>query len=374
MKIRPRILIPWEKFPPFSKDRIGGVSVVLWELSRALAKRGAKIDVVVPGSEATEEIEGVRVFRGGLGWRLMRNQKLNSDDKRFLIEHDRILSIQNFSSRSLVGAVDRSLLVRQIHNVIAATTLAQALTLKPSWLERLRAASLREKFARYERKLSGTKTICVSNFLLDLMIKLDLEAKENLVRIPNGVDTNSFRPLKREKIYDIAFVGNFYWVKGLDVLLQSLRILNQRGLQLRVALAGRFTGSQSRFLLYGLGKDQSSKVRFLQVVSRTSLPELINSSKLVVIPSRYETFGMVALESIACGVPVVASRVGGLPEILNEDVSWLVSNLDGSSLAEAILSALNEERLQEDCIDKGPELAKEYHWEKIADRTLGALA
>jgi glycosyltransferase involved in cell wall biosynthesis len=369
-----RILIPWARFPPFGDRGIDGVSVVLWELTCELVKEGAKVDVLVPADNETEQsVEGVSVLGTRLGKKIIADEQLSREKRSFLDNYDCVLSIQNVAAGSLFNSVDSNRLARQIHNVISATSLKHALTLDPSLVERLKTNALRRKFRADEIKLKGSRTICASKFLMDLMMKHNLEDVGNLLKIANGVDTLSFRHKYCEKKYDVLFIGNFYWVKGLDILFQALHALNGLSIYLKVAIAGYFTKHQKLYLLALAGKQQKSKVVFLDVVQRVDLPDVINASKIVVIPSRYETFGIVALESTACGVPVVASKVGGLPEILDETTARFVPPGEPVSLANMIRSTVTDNRFEESCITNGPEKAKNYDWSVIGRKTFEAL-
>jgi D-inositol-3-phosphate glycosyltransferase len=196
------------------------------------------------------------------------------------------------------------------------------------------------------------------------------EERENLSCIPNGVDTKSFRPTGAQKEFDLLFVGNFYWVKGVDVLLAAVGRLHSQGIDAKLAVAGKFDANQRKYLTNALPPAVRANLSFLGVVERARMPELMNSARLVVVPSRYETFGMVALEAIACGVPVVATRVGGLPEVVDSSVGRLVGTPDPESLAEAIQLCLRDDELAKRCSALGPRRALGYDWSVVASQLM----
>src|SRR5439155_16616195 len=141
--------------------------------------------------------------------------------------------------------------------------------------------------------------------------------------IPLGVDLERFRPmdqeaaraelgLKDERI--ILFVGRIEPLKGVDILINAAAILDS-DVDCSVLIVGGDESSASRIEeLQGLARDLGidHRVAFVGAVDHDSLPLFYNAADICVVPSHYESFGLVAVEAMACGVPVIASRVGGL--------------------------------------------------------------
>jgi D-inositol-3-phosphate glycosyltransferase len=180
--------------------------------------------------------------------------------------------------------------------------------------------------------------------------ELDLPASVPTVVINMGVDRSVFTPAAGEGARaDLGwpdgakvalFAGNLIERKGVDVLVAAFADLHARGLCDRLAIAG--DGPQ-RELLYAqaaaLGVGEA--VEFLGAVEAATLAQLMRSADVFVLPSRDEPLGVVLLEAMACGTPVVASRVGGIPEIVTDGCGVLVEPGDASALAagmEAVLS------------------------------------
>lgn len=161
----------------------------------------------------------------------------------------------------------------------------------------------------------------------------------SVVRIPN-----SFRPIfdqvgegdgNRE---GVLFVGRLVDRKGVDVALSALQMLRGKGIDESLTVCGdgperERLEQKSRHL--GVSKE----VNFIGWTGRERLAELYSRSKVVIIPSRKEPFGIVALEAIASGCPVVASDVGGLPEAVGE-CGVLVEPDQPEALAEGIETVL----------------------------------
>src|SRR5206468_10956974 len=138
----------------------------------------------------------------------------------------------------------------------------------------------------------------------------------------------------------LLWVGRMEPVKGLDVLLAACRRLSDGGVNYRLYLVG--DGS----LRAGLEKETQKRglaavVTFVGVRRREQLADWYRAADLTVLPSRSEGVPNVLRESLACGTPFVASRVGGIPEIADERLSRLVPPDDPAALAEAISQALS---------------------------------
>jgi D-inositol-3-phosphate glycosyltransferase len=112
-------------------------------------------------------------------------------------------------------------------------------------------------------------------------------------------------------------------------------------------------------------------VTFLGGRAQSALPYYYSAADLVVMPSRYESFGLAALEAMACGTPVVASDVGGLSFIVkNGETGFLIPEGDEAGFAEAILKLLLDVKLREQMSAKAVAAAREYAWPAITGKIL----
>jgi glycosyltransferase involved in cell wall biosynthesis len=137
----------------------------------------------------------------------------------------------------------------------------------------------------------------------------------------------------------LLWVGRMVSVKGLDVLVQSCGILQQSGVGFHLYLVG---DGPLRSKLASQIRDQglSHDVTFVGSLPYDQLPDWYRAANVTVLPSRSEGLPNVLRESLACGTPFVASRVGSIPEIAVDGWSWLVPPDDPGALAEAIVAAL----------------------------------
>jgi len=195
----------------------------------------------------------------------------------------------------------------------------------------------------------------------------DLRARRFI--IPNAVDTSRIRPPEREPEDNIIlFVGRLVYRKGLHVLIKALQRIKGRDFKLYV-VGGGYMEIPARMLAKAYGVED--KVEFLGVVPEDVKIELYRRAKIVVVPSIFnESFGIVALEAMAAGRPVIASRVGGLEDIVvNGETGILVEPGSEEQLAEAIELLLDDEPYRRRLGANARRVVEErYSWDVVLDR------
>jgi len=142
----------------------------------------------------------------------------------------------------------------------------------------------------------------------------------------------------------VAFVGVFEDYKGIDVLLEGLKVVAARFPECWFSLAGVGSRLQwARQFVSGAGLD--SRVNFLGHISRAEVLALLDRSSLLVLPSRSEGLPRVIMEAFARGRAVVAARVGGVADLLDDHKTGiLIDPEDSSALAAAVAELLNDSR------------------------------
>jgi glycosyltransferase involved in cell wall biosynthesis len=164
----------------------------------------------------------------------------------------------------------------------------------------------------------------------------------------------------------ILFAGRQDPRKNLERLIESFAALKAAGLPHDLVLAGRDGRGTAavRAAVRRLGL--AGSVRFPGFVPTEDLAGLYNTAELFVFPSLYEGFGLPPIESMACGVPVVTSRGGAIPEVVG-DAAQLVDPTDGAALARAVLEALNNGDLRRRLAAAGLERAARFTWRRAAE-------
>lgn len=200
------------------------------------------------------------------------------------------------------------------------------------------------------------------------------EEKKKLIL--NGYDESLFKVNDKNRedvlndfnIYDapdkvVCFAGKLTHFKGVDVLLKAAKIYeNNQGNRILTLIAGNGE------LYESLNKMKASlnleEVRFLGHISQEQLVDLYNIADVSTVPSRTEPFGLVAIEALACGTPVVGTDQGGLPDFLTSEVGTLVPVEDDIALADAIIYELNHpDKAQRDQTAADYAL-KNFSWKK----------
>jgi len=194
--------------------------------------------------------------------------------------------------------------------------------------------------------------------------------EENIHVIPHGIDHSIFnrsvRPMKRWDCPTYLAFGRAGISKGIEYLVEAVPEISKAvpgsKLILMLSRKDRYSKIISKVRKLGI----MDKVIFLQPRSSASgVASVIKSCDVVVVPSLSEGFGFNAVEAQACGVPVVASNVGSLPEVVKGGI--LVEPRNPKKIAEGVIMLLKDKALRERMGTQGAEYAKRYKWETAVD-------
>jgi len=209
-----------------------------------------------------------------------------------------------------------------------------------------------------------------ADLFVESIMGSDFKAKRYV--IPGGVDSNKFTPPEKEPEDDIVlFIGRLVYRKGLHVLIKAFsRIASKRDIKLYVIGKG-YMEIPARILAKTYGVD--NKIHFLGVIPEHIKPNIYRKAKIVVVPSIFnESLGIVALEAMASGRPVIASNVGGLSElIVNGETGLLVEPGDEDSIGEAIEKLLEDKNLRLKLGNNARKIIEEkYSWDVVVDKII----
>jgi len=210
--------------------------------------------------------------------------------------------------------------------------------------------------------------------------------------IPCGVDLELFKPIpscKAQRFLGltqrnfILYVGRIDAIKGIDVLIRAMDYLNRKpprwGPDLGAIIIGgeldadsQMAGEEMQRLRKMVQRmNLQKRVAFWGAQRQDLLPYFYSATQALVLPSRYESFGMVALEAMACGTPVIASRVGGLRYTVEDEQNGLLfPEGDWRVLAECIQEVISNRSLKEKLVQAALDRVRQFSWPKIARRIL----
>ena len=200
---------------------------------------------------------------------------------------------------------------------------------------------------------------------------------ERISVIPCGVNLGLFRPIDKETARHrlglnndsiILFVGRIDPLKGIDRLLMAMTYLEKRH-SLKLIIIGGDKHSQAELeRLKELSRSLQihNSVAFLGLMDQETLPYFYSAADLCVVPSYYESFGLVALESLACGTPVVATKVGDIENIIQQGkTGFVISDNAPRQLADKLSLLLSTSRAEP--ASSVRESVTKFGWSNIAE-------
>ena len=368
----------------------GGMNVYVLQLARELAQRGISVDVFTrshdPNDPMIVELEaGARVVHLNAGPHQAAKQDLFDYIPAFLSE---LFSFQRSEGTTydlvhshywLSGRVGIPLSgMWEVPHVTTFHTLAKT---------KLRArAGERETPQRI-----ATESLIMRH--VDGMIVSTEEEKHDLTRLYGarackinvvlaGVDLELFKPTDRQDARQvlgirenkvILYVGRIEPLKGIEILLRAATLLEHTS-DTRVLIVGGSPGSDTeldRLRALAVQLEIADLVTFTGAVRQTELPRYYGAADIFVLPSHSESFGLAALEAMACGTPVIVSRVGGLKTFVDSGkTGYLVPWHHPEAFAQRLETLLANPALRDAMGEAARAKALQMGWGHVADRTL----
>jgi len=319
-------------FPP----EIGGLESHVYHLCKGLVQKGADVSIVTSSSqdgvEDREVIEGIRVYRtwlprkSPLGWTV---HAVGSTPILIqLCANADIVHGQSFQS------VIPSKVSKEINNIPMVTSWHTSHFLKLS-KRRLWRRVFREFLDSSDHNF--TASIEIADVAQSIAADASIEA------IPNGVDTEIFKPtvnqIEKEEPITLIVPRRLYEKNGVEFFIRAMPLITQ-AIGVKALIVGDGP-ERSRLENLSATLGMTPHIHFLGNRRHSEMPTLLNEADLAIFPSLMEATSVAALEAMSCGLPVAASRVGGLPELIQEDVGGLFRPRDSRSLAETVLTLLN---------------------------------
>lgn len=213
---------------------------------------------------------------------------------------------------------------------------------------------------------------------------------EKIKIIPGGVDVKNFAPIMKEKAREILnllkedfillFVGRMEWRKGVGTLINAIKLLKDKIPNIKALIVGgKIFGLRKnkddfkeyqRLLELAKSQNIQESIKFVGRVDHGRLPLYYSAGNILVIPSYYEPFGLVALEGMASKIPVIASRKGGLRFTIKDKQNGLLfETRNPLDLSEKIMEIFQSKTLAENLIKNAYEdIVKNYSWADISEK------
>ncbi|MBN8431230.1 glycosyltransferase family 4 protein [Microbulbifer salipaludis] len=385
-----------------SHPHCGGQGVYLYYLSKALVEAGHKVDVIsgqpypeldprvrlikMPGLNLYEHPHPTRALRprhllswadcyewfGKLTGAFAEPYSFGRRVAHYLRTHGSQYDVVHDNQSLCYGllAIEKQGLpvVATIHHPITRDRQL-AIDAAPDWFYRLlvrRWHSFLNMQIKVSRRLQHIVTVSTQSFN-DIVEQFGV-SPSRLKLIYNGIDTELFapQPQKAPDPWQIMTTASADQpLKGLRFLLQALALLRARHPKLKLLVVGKLReGGDTARLLQELGLQ--SAVRFVSGISNQEMVAHYTASAMVVCPSLYEGFGLPAGEAMACGVPVISSDGGALPEVVG-DAGLVVPAGDSGALARAIEQLLANDDLRASLGQAGRRRIEEtFSWQVAA--------
>ena len=379
----------------------GGMNVYVRELTRQLGRLGVHVDVFTRSQD--EHVPhilhdlgyGNRVVHVPAGPEIpLPKQQLTEYLPQF------VSSIQDFSAQKeltydlvhshywmsglVAGELKKAWQVPVVHMFHTLGLMKQRVARQPEEAEGQYRIS-----GEYEVLHLADKIVAATPAELAQLQWLYRAETDKMVVIPPGVDLSRFYPIPKDEAKEfigvspceqvLLFVGRIEPLKGIDTLIDALAILRQQGLEICLSVIGGDPDGSEQGFSIEMARLQAIRekagmqdlVAFLGKRNQDTLPYYYSAAEAVVVPSHYKSFGMVALEAMACGTPVVASQVGGLAFLVQDNKTGFTVPVDEpAALADKLAILMTDHDLRARMGAQAAEFAREYAWQNIASRML----
>jgi len=207
----------------------------------------------------------------------------------------------------------------------------------------------------------------------DMRKKMQRNCNRDISVIPNGLNLEKFENLSRDETQSkneklIIFVGRFRPEKGVKYLIEAMNIIIQHVQPVKLILVGE--GPEEEKLKQLVGQFNLGRfINFVGQIPNEKVPQYMVTAYVFVLPSLCEGFPNVLLEAMGSGLPIVATNVCGLPEIIRDgENGFLVEPKNPGQIAENVSLLLEDDELREKISKNNKEKARKYSWDSVVDR------
>ncbi len=325
-----RIVVLTNEYEP---QIIGGLGIVATKLAQRLAARGHDIIVVTRGRTAAVEermVDGVRIFR------FPANQAYYSRAARAYAKETAVYLRERIPSPHIihVHSVQADQLAHRLQAQYGCPYIYTCHSLVAS--EQSIRPAARQMELRQRRLMNGASAVVSPSRWQARMVERTLRgfrARSHV--IPNGVDGHALASPRHNRRF--LYAGRVVRSKGVAELIQAVAIVRKKGCRLRLDIRGGGRRSYLQSLQKLVHRNNLHQaVRVLGPTPHAELLRLMPEYNGVILPSRRESFGLVALEAMATGTPLVATRAGGLRDFVDHQAATVIDFPAPHAIADAL--------------------------------------
>ena len=385
----------------------GGMNVYVREMAREMGRLGYLVDVFT----RSQNPHITRVVPLGRNARVVH---LKAGPEEPLPKNNLLAYLPEFTSRVMQFAADEGISYDLIHShywlsgrvgtllkqqwSVPVVHMFHTLGILKNTLNRRRAERESEERIKIEREImeSADVLIAPSPWEKERMLAYYGADPEKIRVIPCGVDLSLFRPIppaKARKFLGLSkrkfvlFVGRIDAIKGIDLLIRAMNCLMEKSClgkhDIGLIIIGGDKDADPRIETYEMQRlrkmvsrlNLEEEVAFWGAQRQDLLPFFYSAAEAIILPSRYESFGMVALEAMGCGTPVIASRVGGLQFTVEDGRTGLLfPEGNWRQLAERIREVIVCRPLKKKLGQTALGRVRKFSWPKIAKEILSVYS
>jgi glycosyltransferase involved in cell wall biosynthesis len=341
-------------FPP---KWLAGTEIATYNLAKQLAKRGHEIHVI------TFHDEGLPNYNKENGFYIHR--------------------ISRPEIRGIAGIIFFLKIFLKIHTINPDIVQTQDLIMgTPAYLSKkiLRIPFIvwcqgndvycPDRYGRITTKLILQNAIATLALTENMRKKLKTIYDTEIYIVPNGIDLEEYNDVpifleRKPSTKNILFVGSMYPIKGVQYLITAMKNIHIEIPEARLILVGDGE-ERDRLAALSIKLGIQKYVQFIGKVPHETVKTFMQQADVIVLPSLSEGLPNVLLEAMACGLPIVASRVGGIPDIITNDTNgYLVEVKNIDDIANKIILLLQDDVLRKKISDNNRDLVKKYAWENV---------
>lgn len=372
-----RVCILSKQFPP----GVGGAETYAYELANGLGERGHDVDVYTQWLDDPDETadthENVTVHRVCKARRKLvtfetlhysYRVRRDVDFEAYDIVHGTMMPASTIAVTPLNDI--ETPVVLTSHGTSIGEAKAVALETPADYLLKYFFHPMNVAMD-YVASRDADQVLAISDHAYEQLTTAYRLRADDVEMTPHGVDTDWFyprddhHPAVDDEKTTLLYVGRLGARKGLALALRAFARVDDSDVEFLIAGTGRHE-ERLRDLADDLGIND--RVQFLGYVDDEQLPVLYSSADVFILPSRYEGFGLVLLEAMACGTPVIGTDAGGIPTAVREGVGVVVER-DVSKVASRVRELLQDDQRRDTMAQRATQRREDHSWNRAIKQT-----